>query len=335
MRWPRPPGSRHNQSTLPGDRVFDQSATEADIRACFRLLLGRHPNKEEWIGHTMRIGQDLAGVVASYLNSLEFTRRSLIGNSSLGDVTLAQVPGFRIYAACNDAAVGRYVRDNNYELDVTAVFQSVLKEGMQVIDIGANIGYFTLLSAALVRPAGHVLAIEPNPRNARLIEASRRENGFENITICQTAAGRRAGTLVLNTSHSNGTTSDLPPEVEALLAAESVPCLAVDTIVPETTMIDLIKVDVEGAEYNALLGASKTISRCRPIIVSEVSPAMMPGISGIEATEYLMWIVAFGYKIAVIEPDGSKGPSTQDIGNILSIYEARGTDHIDVIALPH
>jgi FkbM family methyltransferase len=319
---------------MPWTAPYVSSTTQADILACFRLLLGRMPNPEEWRGHSMRVGEELPSVVASYLNSLEFFRRDLIGGKGSQDVILSQLSEFSIYSDASDAAVGKYVRNNNYELEISFVFRNTLKDGMRVVDIGANIGYFTLLSASLVGSHGQVLAIEPNPRNVRLLEASRRANGFSNVTVSQTAVGRETGLLVLNTSHSNGTTSGLPVEVAQLLRAETVPCVRLDSLVPAEAEVDFIKVDVEGAEYNALLGGLETIRRCRPIIVSEVSPAMMPGISGITGADYLLWLVGLGYDLAVIEADGSSSPKTRDSTVILGIYEARGTDHIDVLATP-
>ena len=320
----------------PWSVPYADAASEADILACFRLLLGRMPHAEEWRGHRMRAGEPLAPVVASYLTSLEFQRRGLLdrtGGGSGGLVT-AEVQGFIIYTGADDAAVGKHVRADNYELDVTAVFRATLKEGMSVVDLGANIGYFTLLAARLVGPRGRVLAVEPNPRNVRMIEASRRLNGFEHVTVAPVAAGRETGLLVLNTSFSNGTTSDAPDEIGQLLGAETVPSLRLDTLLGDDASVDFIKVDVEGAEYNALLGGERTIRRCRPIIISEFSPGMMPGISGISGEDYLRWLIGLGYGLSVLEPDSSLTHAGDDVDHVMRIYAARLSDHIDIVAKP-
>ena len=315
----------------PWERRYDGIATADDILACFRLLLGRSPNAEEWRGHVSRAGERLDSVVGSYLNSLEFSRRGLLEQSHMDDMALAELPGFRIYAAADDAAVGRHVRADNYERDVTAVFRRLLRPGMGVLDIGANIGYFAMLSASLVGSSGHVLAIEPNPRNARMLEASRRANGFDQLTLSQTAAGPRTGLLVLHRSHSNGTTSALPGELADMLGAETVPCLRPDALVAAGQRIDLIKVDVEGAEYLALLGCTGIIARDHPAIISEFSPGLMPGISGIDGPGYLRWLTGLGYRLSGIEPDGaSLALPTQEAA--MELYRRRGTDHIDILA---
>ncbi len=327
------PNARPPWERPPWERPYDPLADADDIFYCFRLLLGRSPNPEEWRGHASRVGEKLDSVVASYAGSLEFSRRGLTAQDHMGGITLAELPGFRIYVAADDAAVGRHVRDDNYERDVTAVFRRLLAPGMGVLDIGANIGYFAMLSASLVGGAGHVLAIEPNPRNARMLEASRRANGFTQVTLSQTAAGPNTGLLVLHRSHSNGTTSTLPEGVAVLLDAETVPCVRPDALVSPDRRIDLIKVDVEGAEYQALLGCAGIIARDRPTIISEFSPDLMEGISGIDGRGYLKWLTGLGYELSVVEPDGSLhvARNTEDV---MAAYQQRGTDHIDIVAQP-
>jgi len=316
----------------PWNGAFSDRATGSDIVACFRLLLGRLPNREEWRGHSSRVGEPLDQVVGSYVNALEFALRGLQLSKPLGSLELAQLPDFRVYIETDDAAVGRHVRVNNYEADVTAVFRRFLHPGSHVLDLGANIGYFTMLSASLVGPSGSVIAVEPNARNARMIEASRQANGFGQVTVVQVAAGPAPGLLVLHRAHSNGTTSAAPDDAAALFAAETVGCVRADTLVPPGRRIDFIKVDVEGAEYLALGGCTGIIRRDRPIIVTEFSPSLMPGISGIDGRTYLGWLTGLGYRLSIVLPDGSLRPATQEA--ILAEYAARGTDHIDLVAEP-
>lgn len=319
---------------LAAGQAADRAASLDDIYFCFRLLLGRMPNAEEWKGHASHVGEDLDSLVTLYANSLEFAQRGVAAQNHVGGITLVQQDGFQIYVAIDDAAVGYHVAYGAYEPDVTAVFRRVLRPGMSVIDIGANIGYFALLSASLVGPTGRVLAIEPNPRNVRMLEASRRANGFAQLTPCQAAAGRKAGLLVLNTAYSNGTTSSISADLDALLGSQTVACLAVDQIVAADQPVDFIKVDVEGAEYNALLGCQRTIASFRPVIVSEFGPGMLQGISGVSGPEYLAFLIGQGYALSVIAPDGSTQATGDDVDAVMRAYTARGTDHIDVMATP-
>lgn len=311
-------------------------STELDIRMCFRLLLDRPPNPEEWAGHSAQAGHPLSPVVAGYVNSLEFARRGLQRLDPARQPKLAQFDGFKIYADPADLQIGQHVLAGAYEPEVAAVFHGLLRPGMAVIDIGANIGYFSMLAASLVGPTGAVLAIEPNPANIRLLEASRRANGFHHVTTAQVAAGREIGLLMLNTTHSNGTTSDFGDDIDMLLAAQTVACVPVDTLVAGwgNKRVALLKIDVEGAEYNALLGANALIARDRPVIVSEFAPDMMPNISGVDGPTYLRLLTGHGYTLSVIHPGGPPHPAGQDVDRVMAAYAARGTDHIDIVATP-
>lgn len=319
-------------SALP--TFYDPLATESDILACFRLLLGRWPNPEEWRGHSDGAGQNLVSAVSIYLNSLEFAQRGLIRPAVPAGISLAELEGFKLYAAADDAAVGRHVHFGVYEPEVTAVFRRLLRPGMGVLDLGANIGYFTMLSAALVGPGGYVVAVEPNPRNVRLLEASRRANGFDHVRVCQVAAGPEPGLLVLNTSHSNGTTAGLPTNDAALFGAEIVPAMPADSLVPPDRRIDLVKLDVEGAEFKALSGATALLARDRPHLISEFSPTLMPGLSGISGPGYLDWLRGRGYTVGAVQEDGSVPDLDETNTTIMARFAERGTDHLDLLGTP-
>lgn len=166
-----------------------------------------------------------------------------------------------------------------------------------------------------------------------MIEASRALNGFGNVTVLQAAAGRETGLLALHTSHSNGTTSPLGEVGAEILSARTVPCLALDQIVPAGQPVHLVKIDVEGAEYNALLGCEALLRRNRPVIVSEFSPGMLPGISGLSGEAYLQWLAGAGYDLFAIGI-GDTPRSAVGIDAVMAAYRARGTDHIDIVAIP-
>jgi FkbM family methyltransferase len=311
-------------------------ATPEDIFYCFRLLLGRCPNPEEWPGHSSRAGEDVENVVSSFVTSREFAERGLLTKTYRNNVELVKLPGFSLFASNDDLAVGTHVVvGRSYDPKVAAVLTRHVKPGMAVVDIGANIGYLTMLLASLVTPSGRVVAVEPNPENIKLLEASRRVNGFDQVLVIQAAAGRQTSVLALNVSYSNGMTGELPSDLDAIFASRPVPCFALDTILPKDRPIDLVKIDTEGAELNALIGLSETIERDRPAIVSEFSPGALPGTSHCSGPDYLRYLIAKGYSIGVIEPDGSETRFGEDVDGVMEAYSRGGIDHIDIIATPN
>ena len=312
---------------------YQSAATVQDIFYCFRLLLGRNPNPEEWPGHSSRAGEDLENVVSSYITCREFAARGLMNKIYQDCVELIKLRKFSLFASREDLAVGRHIAsDHSYEPGISALLERYVRPGMAVVDIGANIGYLTMLLASLVEQSGLVIAVEPNPENVRLLEASRRTNGFAQIIVLEVAAGRDTGLLALNTSHSNGIAGDLPVDLDAILGSRLVPCFSLDAILPTDRRISLIKLDAEGAEYNALLGLSDTIARDHPIIVSEFNPGALPGISHCAGPDYLNFLIARGYRIAVIGPDGSENWFGDDVTGVMNAYAISGIDHIDIIA---
>ena len=142
-RKPEPSLGTQDPWTIP----YSPVATESDVFHLFRLLLGRHPHREEWAGHSAKAGQPLPGVVASYLNSLECARRDLLAPPARPSLAVAEGDGFRLHVDLEDAAVGRHVHAGRYEPDVTAVFRRLLRPGLGVIDVGATIGYFARRAA--------------------------------------------------------------------------------------------------------------------------------------------------------------------------------------------
>lgn len=129
-----------------------------------------------------------------------------------------------------------------------------LRPGGCFIDVGADIGFFSLLAAKLAGPGGRVIAIEPVPANADLIKANATLNRFDNVTIVTAAAGA-----------VNRTGAMIP-------AHRPVPVLTVDGLVSHLRLPppSMVRIDVEGAEIEVLAGMPDTLWRHHPDILFEV-----------------------------------------------------------------
>ena len=313
---------------------WSDTATAADIAGCFRLILGRPPSAAEWAAHTdALVGQPLTLVAKNYLQSAEFAGRQMIGPAA-GALVLAGFEGVRVYASPDDYDVGRHVLAGSYQPGLARVFRDHLRPGMVVLDVGANIGAFTMLAASLVGPAGHVLAVEPNEGNVRVIEASRRANGFGQVAIafCAAGPGPGPGLLGLQRASSNGIAIPLAAELEAFLREPVVPSFPLAAIVPPGR-IDFIKIDVEGAEHTALLSLAPRLRQERPVIVTEFSPALLPQVSRVGGEEYAALLLGLGYRAAVIAPDGSTA-ACPDVPAIMAAFDRSGETTIDLLLTP-
>ena len=323
----------HNEEKKDAPEAnFSTAATKADILACFRLLLGRLPQKSEEKGHFSRMGEDLSSVVRSYLNSEEFAGRHLLNRSSKNQ-KMVELPQFKLYASEDDTFIGNVIiRTGSYEPHVTRVFEEYLKPGWGVLDIGANIGYFSMLAASLVGPTGWVQSWEPSPGNVKMLYASQTLNQFDNIEIVQAAACDKSEVLRYFHSASNGNVAEVANILpEDILSSETVMGLRIDDFVPDDRQVSFVKIDVEGYEAKALRGALATLRRCRPIVVSEFSPNSLQHASGVSGREYLDFFVKLDYELAVVSENAV---TPGDVNAILSHYERSGTDHIDVLLRP-
>ena len=210
------------------------------------------------------------------------------------DVRLHEVEGFSLYLDRADMSVAQVIRSGAYERHLLAFFKAFVRPGMHVIDAGANIGFYTLLSASLAGPLGRVWSFEPNPENARLVLASAAHNGFRNIELHPVALGNRRGHAEFTPAMgSNGGLSDAAHRNVLHPACRIVPIARLDDFVPPRA--DLLKMDVEGAEGMLLEGARASIERCRPVIVSEFSAEMLQRISGWQGADFIRCIVDMDY----------------------------------------
>lgn len=154
-----------------------------------------------------------------------------------------------------------------YEPGTMALFRSYLKEGMTVIDIGANLGYFTVIAARRVGPQGLVLCYEPDPHNFSLLEKNIAANGFTNVKPFTLALSDKSGTRELFFGDNQTTLSFSDKKGEGRFESVATDTLDNSLKALGSPKVDMIKMDIEGAEPIALDGMLGTIARNPDIIV--------------------------------------------------------------------
>lgn len=203
-----------------------------------------------------------------------------------------------------DASVSIQIRDAGvYEPYVSAVLDRLLEPGDVFVDVGANVGYHTMRAAARVGVDGRVLAVEANPENARLLLLSAAANGFSQVEVLPVAFGRHLGhvNFVSHVGSNGGFAPDGPEALESGRATV-VPTMPLDAL--GLDRVDVMKIDVEGAESIVIEGGLETIRRCRPAIVVEFSCEMTERVGGITPLEHLERIVDLGYALHLVDRGG-------------------------------
>jgi FkbM family methyltransferase len=153
-----------------------------------------------------------------------------------------------------------------YEYRKQKAFRTEIKPGDVVYDLGANVGFYSLLASVLAGPSGRVFSFEPVPNNIKYMRAHLDINGVKNCSVFEAAVGRIAG-LSRFDEGVDGFTGRLRADVgprDGML----VRTVVLDDLVRsgEIAPPNVIKCDIEGGEYNALIGASTTLRKYAPIV---------------------------------------------------------------------
>lgn len=189
------------------------------------------------------------------------------------------------------------------------LLSKLLKPGMRVVDVGANIGYYLLLFEKYIGSEGKVICIEPSVENLPELKKNIEINRFVNVKLFDVAIGMDDGTTGLRVGINSGVV-DLPDYGQAgkNQGAYQVPLRKLDSLV--TDKIDFLKIDVEGYEGQVLKGAQEILNRDKPIIFLEIHPSIIP---------------EFGFTVGQILDDLSS------IYKETTCYECQPNENIDFI----
>ena len=183
-----------------------------------------------------------------------------------------------------------------------------IRPGWTIIDIGANLGYYTLVAARSVGREGHVIAFEPNSENFESLSRSIAANSYTNIELHQTAVTQKSGIVRLYRSDANSGDHRIYDSGDGRIY-EDVPGTSLDDFLKSGRRVDLIKMDIQGAEALALAGMRRVIAEnysC--ILISEFSPFHLR-TSGTDPYRFLSMLQDFGYCLGIID---------ESSGNIIS-----------------
>jgi len=186
-----------------------------------------------------------------------------------------------------------------WEPEVTRFISSRIKPDMIVLDIGADIGYYTLLFSKLVGPKGKVYSFEPIPKAKWYLDKNIKNNKLNNVRTFSFALFDRSGRMCLE-----------DPFIKSKINL-SKKILGKNDIMVETKIFDnwrlknvkektdLVKIDTEGSEMNILRGMKATLQKEHPAILVEVHPYQLKSF-GFTARDLVQFLTTFAYKITPI-----------------------------------
>ncbi|HEB86826.1 MAG TPA: FkbM family methyltransferase [Gammaproteobacteria bacterium] len=191
-----------------------------------------------------------------------------------------------------------------YEPDKTRTIHTLLKPGMTFIDIGSNKGDFSLLAAKIVGDTGAVLAFEPEPDNCCWIRRSMNLNSYKNVALYDIALGDINEPTRLYLGEKSGWHSLMPSNTSSSQGAIDIQMRTLDAVLGDIgrTHVDMIKIDVEGAELRVLDGARITLSNNEEIVLLiDIHPHL-----GIDLDEVCNFLRGHGFSIRDMKPPHHK-----------------------------
>ena len=201
--------------------------------------------------------------------------------------------GNRMYLSSHDTGISKELAVfGTHEPIATRLLNQQIKPGMHVVDIGANIGYYALQEARLVGETGEVIAIEPVPDNVSLLTKNIEANGYQNLRIYSVAIGAENGTTKLYLSHESNLAA-LTSQKDVHDTCIDVPLRTLDSFLEYEGQVDLIRMDIEGYETEAIKGMIDILAKHKPILFIEIHQFI---VGGEPIIQFLRTLKELGYE---------------------------------------
>lgn len=200
-----------------------------------------------------------------------------------------------------DTVGGEIYRNGQFEAETVAFLTEQLKEGMHFIDIGANIGQYTLLASSIVGQTGKVYSVEAVPDIYTLLNKNISSNNLRNVISYNVALSNLEGFTSFHLGHyGNSGAGSLKPTINTGGREIKVKTSTLDNLFYDLNKIDVMKIDVEGAELLVLSGGKKLLGKFKPMLILEFSDETFTGEYGISTSDLVTLLRDLNYEIFLI-----------------------------------
>jgi FkbM family methyltransferase len=244
-------------------------------QSAFRgLLVCRHWMRRIGVDRVVRRHSRLASALRS-------AYRFLYQTFDPSGLITVEAGGYRISAESQQRDLALILLGKEWEERQTRLFESLLGPGMVFVDVGAHIGYYTLLGAHRVGPRGRVYAFEPAPENFRVLKRNISQNGLSNVVAEAFAVAGRSGRAQLTISDSDSASHSLAGSLASGQKVEVETTSLDEYFADNDTRIDVVKLDAEGAEPEILEGMQQLLARNpAAVLFVEIYPRAMEALGG-------------------------------------------------------
>ena len=218
----------------------------------------------------------------------------------------------------------------HYEPYQTSLIRQIVKPGNTVLDVGAHIGYYSLIIADRITEAGTLLAFEPDPTNFSLLRKNLSVNNIRNVEAINKALSDETAEVDFFVSEKNRGDNRLY-SAEPDFTKTHVAAVDLDSFLAERELkIDFIKMDIQGAELKALRGMQSTLASLTDIeIIFEFWPFGLCSC-GENPEELLAFVETLGFRIAEVH-EGSKAVRELNLPQLLKTYTVANKKHTNLL----
>ena len=230
----------------------------------------------------------------------------------------------RLWYDKNDKYIGQRIAEGKYETYETKLILCLINENSVVVDVGANIGYYTLLMA---KKAKRVYAFEPEGRNFEILKKNIIENNLRNVVLVKAAVGEKKGFVDLLISAENFGDHTVLTGIDNNRKIERVKLVSLDDYLKKEKCIDLLKIDTQGFEPLVIGGSKKMISKFKPSIFLEYFPGRYKEM-GVNGEEMLATLKSSYKSIYAIDDYLRICPTADD--SVIGRYCRRVQGYVDL-----
>jgi len=218
-----------------------------------------------------------------------------------------------------------------YEPFETELVKKEIKKGDVVLDLGANIGYYTLIFAKLVGKRGKVFAFEPDPTNFSLLKKNVEMNGYKNVELVQKAVSNKTGKIKLYLCEDNKGDHRIYNSHDGRQSIEIEAIRLDDYFKNYNGAVDFIKMDIQGAEGGAIQGMFNLLKKNNVKIITEFWSIGLKRF-GIDSEECLKLLIEFGFKLYEVN-EREKKIKPVNVPKLLEVYTPKKENSTNLLCL--
>jgi FkbM family methyltransferase len=227
----------------------------------------------------------------------------LMFNLSSRSQSVVEVEGHRMALASKEKYPPIRMAMGEYETETTQLFRDHINPGMTILDIGAHVGYYTLLAARLAGSDGRVFSFEPDQDNYALLVHNVQLNGYDNVTTVNQAVSDKSSSRTLFISALDNGRHSMYHQRQPESGSITVSATTADDYFGEINWpeIDLIKLDVEGSELDVINGMTELLKRSPAAkIIMELNPNLLEN-ANVASMDLLSQVIKRGFTLYRVE----------------------------------